>query len=74
MEAGTAEATGDLGNELRGHLDLQNFQGLQDWPQASSSAGCGEGPHGAHAEGWELGVKQSKGCWGVEEEVCCGRD
>lgn len=58
MQAGTAEATGALGRELRGLLDLQNLWGLQDWPQANRSTGCGEGPHGAHAEGWELGVEQ----------------
>ncbi len=70
MQAGTAEATGVLGRDLK---PRQNPEKLQGWSQANRSADCGEGPHGVHVGGWELGGGQSKGYWRAGEGVCCDR-
>lgn len=70
MQTGTAEATGVLERELKAP---QNLQKLQCWPQANSSADCGEAPHEAHVGGWESGGGQLKGYWGAGDGVCYDR-
>lgn len=60
MQTGTAEGTGVLGRELKAPQSPQKIQEFRDWPQASRSAECAEGPH---VEGWELGGGQSEGYW-----------